>query len=184
MSEGTFLTHCAPTMAGIKTGSLFTATYGSEEELHSDLVMLNAVFSGKGLVVTCLRYSNGTALIYVYRPLRLIRDLGRKESKEILDRYGYDSSDYRACLELLSRRIFENAGFPHEIGLFLGYPPEDVRGFIDNGARGSKATGMWKVYGDVREAEILFRKYRKCTDVYLNCWQRGTPLSRLAVKTA
>ena len=182
MPESTLLRHCAPTLAGIKTGSLFTASYATEEELREDLEFINGVFADKGLVVTCLRYKKGTALIYVYRPVKLISDLKRKESRDILGRYGYDTSDHRACLELLSKRIFGNSDFPHEIGLFLGYPPEDVKGFIDNGAKGSKATGMWKVYGDVQEAETLFRKYRKCTSVYLSCWQKGTPISRLAVR--
>ena len=36
------------------------------------------------------------------------------------------------CIVKLIGRLQENEGFPHEIGLFLGYPPEDVLGFIEN----------------------------------------------------
>lgn len=36
----------------------------------------------------------------------------------------------------------------NEVGLFLGYPPEDVRCFMNDSRRGVKCTGCWKAYGD------------------------------------
>lgn len=65
--------------------------------------------------------------------------------------------------------------------LFLGYPVEDVRGFIEQGSDRCKCTGCWKVYGDVRSAEKLFAKYDCCTACYLRQLAAGTPLDRLAV---
>lgn len=50
--------------------------------------------------------------------------------------------------------------FPHEIGLFLGYPAEDVKGFIENKAACSKCSGCWKVYGDEQAARILFKNIK------------------------
>lgn len=47
--------------------------------------------------------------------------------------------------------------FPHEVGLFLGYPPEDVEGFIENKARSCKITGYWKVYSDEEKAKRFLR---------------------------
>ncbi len=70
--------------------------------------------------------------------------------------------------------------FPHEIGLFLGYPPEDVYGFI-HARLGAKCCGCWKVYGDVDAARRTFAKYRKCTKVYLRCRAEGRGMGRLAV---
>ena len=64
------------------------------------------------------------------------------------------------------KRIKSGNEFPHEIGLFLGYPPEDVDGFINNGAKGAKYVGTWKVYGDESIAKRTFAQYknvRKCT---------------------
>ena len=46
--------------------------------------------------------------------------------------------------------------FPHEIGLFLSYPPEDVKGFIEHHAADFKYAGLWKVYGDEQRARDLF----------------------------
>ena len=81
----------------------------------------------------------------------------------------------------LVRRLRGSAEFPHEIGLFLSYPPEDVRGFIENRAQNFKRAGLWKVYGDVEQAQRLFARYRKCTDIYCELWRAGSGIGQLAV---
>ena len=82
---------------------------------------------------------------------------------------------------ILRKRIIRGAEFPHEIGLFLSYPPEDVRGFIENRAQNFKRAGLWKVYGDEARAEALFRKFKKCTQIYCERWQSGSKMDELAV---
>ena len=67
------------------------------------------------------------------------------------------------------------------MGLFLSYPPEDVKGFIDHRATNFKCAGLWKVYGDEEKARSLFEKYRKCTEIYCALWQSGLKLEQLAV---
>lgn len=81
----------------------------------------------------------------------------------------------------LVRRLDENEEFLHEIGLFLGYPPEDVRGFIENKAAGYKYVGDWKVYGDEEKARKTFAKYKKCTRVYCAQFALGKSIERLTV---
>lgn len=68
------------------------------------------------------------------------------------------------------KRLGESDEFPHEIGLFLGYPVEDVKGFIENKASCAKCVGYWKVYGDEEKAQKLFNQYKKCTGVYKKQW--------------
>ena len=65
--------------------------------------------------------------------------------------------------------------------LFLRYPPEDVRGFIENRAQNFKRAGLWKVYSDEARAEALFRKFKKCTQIYCERWQSGSKMDELAV---
>ena len=87
-------------------------------------------------------------------------------------------------LEYANRQTFkgdESGEFPHEVGLFLSYPPEDVKGFIDHRANNFKCTGPWKVYGDKGKARSLFAKYKKCTEIYCALWQSGSKLEQLAV---
>ena len=81
----------------------------------------------------------------------------------------------------LIKRMCADEEFPHEIGLFLGYPPEDVRGFIENGAENCKCVGCWKVYGNVEAAKKTFAKYKKCTDVYSRQQANGKSVERLTV---
>ena len=75
----------------------------------------------------------------------------------------------------------ESGEFPHEVGLFLSYPPEDVKGFIDHRANDFKCAGLWKVYGNEEKARSLFAKYKKCTEIYCALWQSGSKLEQLAV---
>ena len=81
----------------------------------------------------------------------------------------------------LSRRVKDNEQFPHEIGLFLSYPPEDVCGFINNKACDHKCVGCWKVYGDEEQARKTFARYEKCARVYADRWYKGRSLERLTV---
>ena len=71
--------------------------------------------------------------------------------------------------------------FPHEIGLFLSYPPEDVKGFIEHHAADFKYAGLWKVYGDEQRARDLFAKYQRCTEIYFQRLHAGSSIAQLAV---
>ena len=62
----------------------------------------------------------------------------------------------------LAQRIQSTKGFPHEIGIFLGYPLEDVVGFITNNGCNYKYSGCWKVYGDETYSRRLFAQYKSC----------------------
>ena len=70
---------------------------------------------------------------------------------------------------------------PHEVGLFLGYPPEDVKGFIENKGRNALCSGLWKVYSDKENAERILQKWAKCRRKYLECFLCGTDITRLCV---
>ncbi len=190
MSEDLIVRHCAPTLAGLKTGNMFRASFADEGELDAELERLNFILTEKGLRITALRIDCQVncgkcgirALMYIYRPGQLQSDLDEEEAKAILSAFGYEDGDHEICIRRLTDRICECEEFPHEVGLFLGYPPEDVKGFIELGGRQSKASGYWKVYGDVDHAQKQFERFSKCTGVYLKCLDRGLPFKKLAVK--
>jgi len=56
----------------------------------------------------------------------------------------------------------EGREFPHEVGIFLGYPLWDIRAFMQNPRREAKLTGYWKVYYKVEKARAQFQKYDRC----------------------
>ena len=181
MSEDLFVQCCAPTLAGIKTGSLFSCTFHDRQELNGDIRLLNRTLTPYGLRILPLRYHEGRALLYLFRPTELEKDLKNKTAKEILDAAGYEGLAFEQCICRLIKRLRESEDFPHEIGLFLSYPPEDVRGFIDNKAQNYKFIGYWKVYSDEGKARKTFERYRKCTDSYCRRLSAGCDIRSLAV---
>lgn len=181
MSEEMIVRHCSPTLAGLKTGSLFNCPFRSKEELIGEINHLNRTLANKGLRVLPLRYTAGKALIYIYRPSRLRSDLLCEDVAPLLRDRGYPREAPDRCVLRLMDRLRENSDFPHEIGLFLGYPPEDVLGFIEHGAADAKCVGCWKVYGDAEKAQALFRTYEQCTAEYISRLFHGSTVERLAV---
>ena len=102
------------------------------------------------------------------RPAVKIHDVAqrRREERRLLEENDYLPERVNQCVIRLIQRLKSEGTFPHEIGLFLGYPPEDVLGFIHNKGRNHKCIGCWKVYGDEATARAVFRKYRECTRIY------------------
>ncbi len=92
----------------------------------------------------------------------------------LLSENGYPGRSLFADLAHLKARIADRSGeFPHEIGIFLGYPLPDVKGFIEHRGRDCKLCGIWKVYGDEKAAGTLFARYERCREVYWRLWITG-----------
>ena len=181
MSEELIIRSAAPTLAGLKTGSLFPCRFVSRAQLTLEIRDINQRLGAKGLRLLPLRIGEDSALLYLYRPHRLQRDLEDAEVRRLLAEAGYDDFRPGRCLPRLLRRFRDGADFPHEIGLFLSYPPEDVRGFIQNKGRHCKCVGCWKVYGDAERARRQFEGYRVCTARYCRQYAMGVSLDELPV---
>lgn len=179
MPEELMVHYCAPTLAGLKTGSMFSCEVEDKTALTRGLVAYNRILVPRGLRAVPLRFSDRRALIYVFRPDRLARDLDKKAAKDILAARCYPVGQAEKCTAELARRVRLSGEFPHEVGLFLGYPPEDVAGFIRNGSRGAKCVGAWKVYGDEKKARRTFRRYEACTRAYRRAYDRRAALGDL-----
>ena len=105
MSEEMFVRQCAPTLAGVKTGSLFSCPYDTREGMTEDVRRLNRVLVPKGLRLLPLRYSEKRVLLYLYRPTELWRDLNDDKAAEILDAAGYSCTDCDRCVVKLIQKI-------------------------------------------------------------------------------
>ena len=181
MFEQYLVRYSAPTLAGLKTASLFRYPAENREELTSSLEQYNALLIEKGVRIQCICSCPGKVLIYVYRPVRLAADLSHPVAREHLERIGYPCDDPANAVEALSERVRRSADFPHEVGFFLGYPAEDVVGFIRYGGGRSKCSGCWQVYHDVESAQRQFERIHKCIRVYCRCYDSGSTVSRLTV---
>ena len=180
MLKNALVEHCSPTLAGIKTGNMFSINNDSAD-IITEIRDLNRMITKRGLCLIPLKKSGKSTLIYLYRPDLLKRDLNLPEAEEILEKKGYPCGKTGCCITCLVRHFMEDEQFPHEIGLFLGYPPEDVSGFIKNGAQSFKCVGCWKVYGDADKAQKQFGRFKKCTKIYQKQYANGRPLTKLTV---
>lgn len=180
MSDEQVIRYCAPTLASLKTGSMFSCPCTDRRQLNTFVRSMNHRLMDKGLRVLPLRCKDGLCLIYVYRPARLQQDLNCDSAAALLNDCGYCCKNANACLRQLILRLAQTDDFPHEIGLFLSYPPEDVYGFIHHKGE-EKCSGCWKVYGDVDAAQRTFARYRKCSRVYMRLWNQGRSIEQLTV---
>lgn len=184
MPERILIETCSPTLAGMKPASLVNIAYDSLELARRDLCDMNSIFVHKGLRAIPLAFRNSHMLLYLYRPELLERILADAGKRKFLERLGYECSQPEHCVVQLGERVrsMENSRmFPHEIGLFLGYPLEDVEGFMNHREVGCKCVGFWKVYGDEEKARRIFEGYRSCTSCYLRFFEQGWNLEKLTV---
>ena len=143
MSNETLVRCCAPTMACLKTGNMFSCAFDSRKQMTEELRYLNQRLRKKGLRILPLRWRDGKALLYLYRPKLLERDLRDPLSRKLLLECGYTCENANDCLARLISRLRTEEDFPHEVGLFLGYPPADVDGFMHRKDE-CKLCGLWK----------------------------------------
>ena len=144
MLEQYLINHCAPTLASLKTANLFNCTAENPTALQMAVSRWQALLAPKGVELLLLRENGNRALVYVYRPDRLARDLQQPGVAAFLAHCGYTGTAPAACLEVLRRKLAVSSDFPHEIGLFLGYPLGDVIGFIENHGQTAFAAGFGK----------------------------------------
>lgn len=175
---------CAPTFIGLKAASLVAFQKERFDDLDAQLADYEPCFACHGISVFRLLDEESRALVLFYRADVLHGILRRRDAQMLLRRYGYRPSDsLSSMLGRLRRRIRTYAGsgsdFPHEIGLFLGYPPHDVRGFIENKGRGFLCCGLWKVYDDADTSLALFERYADCTARFCRRLASGVPMAEI-----
>lgn len=174
---------CAPTLAGIKPGNIFCFRHSSLEVLRQKVYQWNERLTPLGLEVRILleRPDDRSVIVYVYRRSHLEQLLTDHAYQEFLRDARYTGMDLDGLLAQLSCRLETQPEFPHEIGIFLGYPLRDVIGFIENRGQNFTCCGFWKSYGDPAEIQVCFDCYRKCIQNYVTMFEQGTPIERLAV---
>lgn len=169
--------HAAPVLLGKKPAALFTLP-----GLAGELPALTANLAPQGLCVRPMRRYADKLLLLVYVPALLAAALADPLARQLLLAGGYPAGQAPApMLDYLETRMAQEAGFPHEIGFFLGYPAEDVAGFICHRGANYKLCGRWKVYGDVARAKALFQEYQLCSDYLHRHLENGGTLLNAAL---
>ncbi len=172
--------HAAPTLLGLKPASMLSFRKSRFEDFEGLLASYRNCFSCKGISVYRLAEGEEHLLLLFYRKEALEQALQEEAVRELLISYGYPAGGSpEDWLEVLASRLRLRKSFPHEIGLFLGYPPEDVKGFIEHRGQDFAYSGYWKVYSNEQETRRLFDRYTACTDEFCRQLNAGVKFSEL-----
>ncbi|EHQ88561.1 DUF3793 family protein [Desulfosporosinus youngiae] len=115
----------------------------------------------KALQIKTIRKLNGRLQVIFYQKELLDSVLRQKPIQEFLKTLSYPKQySLNAYLSFLKHRITSLA-FPHEVGVFLGYPLKDVLGFMGLLPLPYKRTQGWRIYGEETPSNEIYEKYRQ-----------------------
>lgn len=148
----------APVIYGRKPSSI--VTFASKSDSTYELwECLGEKFLSKINLECCeLRKNekNITVMFYSRSLLKVV--LAESCNLQFLHENGYQGcSTLDEFLKCLKGRFLKSC--PHEMGIFLGIPVEDVRSFVKNCGENSIFCGYWKVYNDLEYALRTFERY-------------------------
>lgn len=174
-AETQLVLQCAPLIVGLKVSNLLIVPNENvsriKELLRSTQIAYYILYAGE----------RKTAIL-LYHAGPLGRYLAQHGVRRMLWHFGYDTGDMATddLLGIFAARYGSymegHAKFPHEMGLFLGYPPEDVAGFIDNAGKNYLCAGYWKVYDDVAAKRELFRRFDQATEYLIHLAADGASI--------
>lgn len=167
---------CAPLITGLKLSNLLTISPDGFSQVEK-------IVEGSILSMYPLMETEAKIVILLYRRDRLEKYLKMPQVQKLLQEAGYDSGRLDDILPVFCERYETYAenrkSFPHEMGLLLGYPPEDVEGFIRHQGRNSLCTGYWKVYVDKEGKQRLFEKYEYARENLIQLLHYGVKMAEI-----
>ena len=164
---------CAPLIARLKLSNLLMAQ-------NEDLSRIRQILRRTGISYYVLAVTQKKTAMLLYNRRQLEDYLARENVHQILEDMGYTNMHLGEILFHFSKRYHNfvegKQEFPHEMGLFLGYPVEDVIGFIENDGENCLYTGYWKVYANLSEKKALFQKFETAREHLIQLLSDGLGL--------
>jgi len=115
------------------------------------------------LEVGKLKKQNKIKVLF-YHPSSLDRYLRDKHILKFLREIGYPKIySLDKYLQHLKKRL-ESKEFPHEIGVFFGYPLKDVLGFMGYLNLDASDWGEWRFYGNKRVSQLQQKRFEEARD--------------------
>ncbi len=176
--------HCMPALVGWKPANLINVNKCKIPDGTVFITILREQIQAFPVRVEIIYENQTMLLLLLFRETFIRRYLAVKESRELLMLYGYEVWEepdviLKQWKERYRRYKEEGEEFPHEIGLLLGYPPEDVAGYINHQGKDYLLCGFWKVYHNISQAEALFQCYRNLRSKALQLTAEGRSLQEI-----
>jgi len=167
---------CAPLLTGIKMSNLLIVNKQNKDAVIKTFQ--------KTIISHYIIFENENKIIFLlYQKNDLMDYLNRSAVRNTLCKLGYDRYEFQDILRDFSKRYFiyieQRGKFPHEMGLLLGYPLEDVMGFIENEGKNFLYTGYWKVYSNPSETILLFDKYNCAREMVIRMIAQGMKVKHI-----
>ncbi|AAK78566.1 hypothetical protein BJV85_003423 [Clostridium acetobutylicum] len=106
--------------------------------------------------------------------------LYHKTNIGFLNKFGYkEDMDLEEFLGVLKKR-YKETNCPHELGIFLGIPVEDVEEFINCNGRKCLYCGYWKVYKNKDRAMKIFKEYDESRSKAIRLLSDNIDISKVA----
>jgi hypothetical protein len=157
----------APTLINVKPSSLVSINNHARNNINNWDKNKDSICRILNVNYFELGKTEKHANILFYKEVETIETIERAENKCFLNSMGYNSArSLEDLLQLFEQRF--KVMFPHEIGIILGYPFEDVRDFIKNKGANYLLRGYWKVYHNPHRAIRIFNEYDKAKAIILN----------------
>lgn len=161
---------CAPLISGLKVSNLLIIS--AEDE-----ALVRVILRRSGISFFRLLRTGEKVTFLLFRKNPLEAYLKQQEVETMLVEAGYAELSLGNILSTFQKRYahYMSAGgrFPHEMGLLLGYPAEDVKGFVENEGKNFLYSGYWKVYADVEEKRWLFQKFENAKETVIQLLSYG-----------
>lgn len=171
-------TQCAPVLKGVKVSNMITVKPGSFR--HVSLYLKDS-----RIICTPLYSGRGREILFLYRYEALEEYLKLTEVRGFLEECGYLDMSVSGALIRLRKRyadfVEKHWEFPHELGVILEYPVDDVKGFIRNRGKNCLLERYWKVYYNKERAEKIFHQYDQVKEAAMSEIVAGYTLGQVAV---
>ncbi|OEF96262.1 DUF3793 family protein [Desulfuribacillus alkaliarsenatis] len=167
--QATIQFHAAPVTAMAKPSVLlsFTDKNRSSLRLWNEFASeTNVLINDNQLTYIELKKSASSSLVLFYNRQILEQAIFTSNVMQFLQSYGYKTQTSLDNIIYILKQRFKNA-CPHEVGVFLGIPMNDVIGFINNKGRNYLYCGYWKVYSCVYTAKKTFSTYNQAKEKVL-----------------
>jgi hypothetical protein len=174
----------APTITGIKPASLVTFCRHERNIYNTWNKHKTEACAVLGCQYCELKKTAAYILVLFYNPGLLDRIIAAGDNQAFLSALGYRPGMTLAQMLPLLQKKFTSSAFPHELGLLLGIPRDDVIAFIENQGAGCLFCGYWKVYNNPAWAHGMFQRYDAAKLQVMNgiCALRQTPAAPASVK--